>query len=186
MFRRRVPLLLLLCCCAARVAAAQELELGLDLSEPSTPEEFKPSLAVLGVSTPSEEPLARVRAEKIQAALLQAAADGDPFAKLLEPAEAQNALEPETDRFMNCNEAECLEQAAERLGVQRVAVGMLVFEGGESKLQLWGLDVGRGGLVTVETTSREQALKQRLDTARACLAGRTLKRGQCFACLVLE
>lgn len=162
MSRRRVPLLLLLCCCAARVAAAQELELGLDLSEPSTPVEFKPSLAVLGVSTPSEEPLARVRAEKIQAALLQAAADGEPFAKVLEPAEAQNALEPETDRFMNCTEAECLELAAERLGVHRVAVGRLVYEAGETKLQLWGLDVGRGGLVSVEATSREQALKQQM------------------------
>jgi hypothetical protein len=37
-----------------------------------------------------------------------------------------------------------------------------VVEGGESKLQLWGFDVGRGGFVTVEASSREQALKQQM------------------------
>lgn len=161
MFRRCARLPLLLCCLALPVLA-QELELGLDLSEPSTPAEFKPSLAVLGVSTPSAEPLAQVRAEKIQAALLQAALDGEPFSKVLEPAEAQNALEPDTERFLRCTEAACLEEAAERLGVHRVALGRLVFDGGETKVQVWGLDVGVGSLVTAEASSREGALKQQM------------------------
>ena len=38
----------------------------------------------------------------------------------------------------------------------------------------------------IDVEPGEQALKQRLDRARACVAGRTLKRGQRLACFVLE
>jgi hypothetical protein len=158
----RWRLLTVLALCAALPAAAQELDLGLDLSEPSTPPEFKPSLAVLGVSTPSPDELVRVRAEKVQATLVQAAQDGEPFSRLVEPPEAQNGLEPETDAVLQCEEADCLKAAAEKLGVQRVAMGRLLVEGGEARLQLWGYDVGTGAVHRAEATSQEQALKRQL------------------------
>ncbi|MBM4380182.1 MAG: hypothetical protein FJ086_12945 [Deltaproteobacteria bacterium] len=158
----RWRLFTVLALCAALPVTAQELDLGLDLSEPSTPPEFKPSLAVLGVTTPSQDELVRVRAEKVQATLLQAAQDGEPFSKLVDPAEAQNGLEPEADAMLRCEQADCLKAAAEKLGVQRVAVGRLLVDGGEARLQLWGYDVGTGAVHRAEATSQEQALKRQL------------------------
>jgi len=116
----------------------------------------------LGVTTPSEDELVRVRAEKVQATLVQAAQDGEPFSRLLEPAEAQNGLEPDTDALLRCEEAACLKDAAERLGVQRVVSGRLLVEGGEAKLQLWGYDVGTGAVHRAEASSQEQAIKRQL------------------------
>lgn len=159
--------LLLSLAVAPCVAFAQdEMGLGLDLTEPSVPPEFKPSLGIIGVTAvpamPEEEPVLKARADGVNVQLLPAAMQGEPFSKVMSPEETKTALAADYDAATKCAEAACMQQLAEKLDVDRVIVGQMVYAERETKMSLYGYDRGKRELFSQEAVSAEQAMERKL------------------------
>lgn len=166
MFWRALVAVSLVVCNTALAQEELELGLGLDLTEPSTPPEFKPSLAIIGVvpvpATPEEEPVLIARAEGVNIALLPAAMQGDAFSRVMSAEESKEALGAELEGAAKCAEQACLEKLAQQLDVDRVITGQLVQSGGETKLSLTGYDRGARKVFTAQAESAEKAMRRQL------------------------
>lgn len=151
---------------AAAFAQDEELGLGLDLTEPSTPAEFKPSLAILGVVPAASEggdaAVLTARAEAVNFALLPAAMANEPFSRVLSEEDAKTALGEGYAAAQTCVAVECLAQLADKLEVDRVITGQLSYSNGETKLSLTGYDRGTNKIFTAEAESAEKAMRKQL------------------------
>lgn len=162
----RALLLVFFAASSTTALAQDELGLGLDLTEPSTPAEFKPALAILGVvpvpASPEEAALLNSRAGSVNIALLPAAMQDEPFSRVMSEEDAKAALGADFEKLQKCVAVECLEEIAQKLDVDRVITGQLTQSGGETKLSLIGYDRGLKQLFNAEAESAEKAMKKQL------------------------
>lgn len=100
---------------AAAVAGAQGLE--LDLSEPSTPKEFRPGLVLLGVR--ANDDASQARSGLLEAELVRMLPAGDQFDPLVLPAQAKEKLGDEVSAATACSASDCFSRYAAQIGAER-------------------------------------------------------------------
>ncbi len=120
------------------VALAQGLE--LDLSEPSTPKEFRPSLSFLGVRGTDEG--SQARASLLEAELVRMLPGGDQFDPLLLPAQAKEKLGDELTAAAACSAADCFSRTSAQLGTERALVVWVSKVPGGSAVEVRAWDPG--------------------------------------------
>jgi hypothetical protein len=145
----------------AALPCLAEEELGLDLSEAEVPEEFRPALAVIGVSpVEGSEPREVARAKLLEAELMRQVTDNAKFGRVLLPAEVADALGPDAAAARACAEVNCLKALAEKLAVQRVISATVAKGGSTSLLTVLGADTTLTAAITATAESGEKAEKQ--------------------------
>ena len=181
-----VPSLLLAFALLAPAPATAQ-GLGLDLSEenptlvadPSAGSpELRPSLALLAVSALAEggEPRKAevARAARLGGALLAAAQLTGWFSTVLTPDEARTALAERAGEVAACESAECLQELAAALGVERVVNIRLEFGAAGPGLRAWSL--ARGDSEARETVVEPSAAGRGFER-RVALAWKPLLEG---------
>lgn len=145
----------------AALPCLAEEELGLDLSEAEVPDEFRPALAVVGVTAVAGSEDREVnRAKLMEAELLRQVTDNKKFGRVMLPAEVADALGPDAAAGRACAEVNCLKALADKLAVQRVIVGNVAKGAGTSLLTVLGADTTLTAAITATAESGEKAEKQ--------------------------
>jgi len=168
----------------AQDAQPEEGGLGLDLSSPPPPagEDFRPSLAVVGI-LPETEDEADV-ASAVASALAQATRKRNTFNPVVAPDQARSSLGDGYADAIKCAEASCLETLGNNLDVERLLLGRLGREGKRFKLELL---VYARGLGTLERASVEGRTKNEVNRrARSALAPLLEKVADSLALLKLK
>jgi hypothetical protein len=148
---------------AVSFPAWAEEELGLDLSEAEVPEEFRPAIAVIGVTavTGSEDREVN-RAKLMEAELSRQITGNNKYGRVMRPNEVADALGPEAAAARACAEVNCLKALAEKLSVQRVITGNVARGAGTSLLTVLGADTTLTAALTSTVESGEKAEKQQI------------------------
>jgi hypothetical protein len=145
----------------AALPALAEDELGLDLSEAEVPEEFRPALAVVGISPVAGSEEREInRAKLLEAELMRQTTANTKFGRAMTPAEVIDALGPDAAAARTCAEFACLKALAEKLGVQRVITGNVSKGGATSLLTVIGADTTMTAVISGTAESGEKAEKQ--------------------------
>jgi hypothetical protein len=143
----------------AAPAFAQGFELDLT-DKPQVPEEFRPSIAVIGVTALEEEKdLVTVgRAKLLESELdrVVAAMSGD-FIKIVSPGDAAKALEGGADAARKCIDFSCLDTNAKKIKVDRLILATIAKSGPGHVIKIYGFD---GALAEVVQAEFESAEKQ--------------------------
>ena len=141
--------------------ALAEEELGLDLTEAEVPEEFRPALAVIGVSAVAGSEEKEVnRAKLLEAELTRQTTGNTKFGRVMMPAEVADALGPDAAAARSCVEVVCLKALAEKLAVQRVITASVAKAGATSLLTVLGADTTLATVLSATAESGEKAEKQ--------------------------
>lgn len=143
-------------------AFAQGFE--LDLSEPEVPPEFRPTIAVIGVTSGEgpEDTVNGVRAQLMEAELIKAVSSNANFGQVMNPTEAASELGAGAAAARKCVDFACLEAIAKKLKVDRLVKGTVTRSGPASVLTLHAFDaalpeVVHGSLESSEKAERAQA-----------------------------
>ncbi len=144
---------------AASSALAQGFE--LDLSEPEVPAEFRPSIAVVCVSSgeATEDAIVTARARLLEAELLKSATGNANFGKVMFPAVVGTNLGAEAVAAAKCADYACLSELARKLKVDRLIKGIVTRSGPASLLTLYGFDGAMAEVVTATVESSERQEK---------------------------
>ncbi|MFT3835991.1 MAG: PEGA domain-containing protein [Myxococcaceae bacterium] len=141
-------------------AFAQGFELDLTEQKPQVPEEFRPTIAVIGVTAIDEtNDLATVgRAKLLESELdrVVAAMTGD-FTKIVSPSDAAKALEGGADAARKCIDFSCLDANAKKIKVDRLILATIAKSGPGHIIKVYGFD---GALSEVVQTEFESGEKQ--------------------------
>ena len=141
-------------------ALAQD-ELGLDLSDAEVAEEYRPALAVIGVSAvEGSEEREKGRAALLETELSRVASTSTKFGKVLQPQQVAEALGADAAKARTCTDFACLQALADKLGVHRVITGTVSKAGLSSLLTLSGFDPGQSSVVVSTVESGEKQEKQ--------------------------
>lgn len=141
--------------------ALAEEELGLDLTEEEVPEEFRPALAVVGVSAVAGAEDREVnRAKLLDAELIRQVQASSKYGRVLLPAQVAETLGADAAAAKGCAELACLKALAEKLGVQRVITGTVAKAASTSLLTVFGFDTTQPAVMTTSAESGEKAEKQ--------------------------
>jgi len=156
---RLVGLSLPLCC---SVAFAQGFE--LDLSEPEIPAEFRPSIAVIGITSgaPAEDPLLTSRARQLETELLKSATGNPAFGKVMNPTQVSEELGAGAAQARKCVDYACLDALAKKLKVDRLILGLVTSSGPASLLTLHGFDAVLPEVIEARVESAERAEKAKI------------------------
>ncbi len=114
----------------------------LDLSEPEIPAEFRPSIAVIGVSSgeATEDPLTTARARLLEAEMLKAASGSAAFGLVMNPTQVAAQLGAKAAEARKCVDYSCLDAVAKKLKVDRILMGLVTKSGPASLLTVHGFD----------------------------------------------
>ncbi len=140
------------------LALAQGYE--LDLTEkPQVPEEFRPSIAVLGVTAGDEtpDPLTVARAKLLESELDRVVASDTGFGRIVSPTDAAKALGGDADAARKCIDFACLDQYAKKIKVDRLILALITKSGPGHVVKVYGFD---GALAEVVQAEFESAEKQ--------------------------
>ncbi len=137
-------------------SAASSQGFELDLSEPEIPAEFRPSIAVIGVSSGEAAPdgVTDTRARIMEAELLKAVAGNAAFGRVMNPTEVARELGAGAAAARKCIDFACLDAIAKQLKVERLIKGTVSKSGPASLLTVHGFD---GVLPEVESAQTESA-----------------------------
>jgi hypothetical protein len=157
--RRLVGLSVALFC---SIGFAQGFE--LDLSEPEVPPEFRPTLAVIGISSgeAAEDPIVTSRAKMLEAELVRIAAANPAFGKVMDPGQAAQELGAKAAEARKCIDFACLDTLAKALKVDRLILGTVTKSGPASMLTLYGFDAVLPEVVQGTVESGEKAEKAKI------------------------
>jgi hypothetical protein len=140
------------------LAAQAQDEMGLDFSEAKTPPEFRPSVAFIGITPEqAEEPIA-VRAKLLEAELGKLIGDSERFSTVKMPVDVAGV----STTARKCFDFACLEELAEKVGVQRIIMGKLAKAGPGTVLTIYGFDPTLPAVLPATVESGEKAEKAQL------------------------
>lgn len=134
----------------------------LDLSEAEVPAEFKPSIAVLGVTQAEEDPILVSRAKMLEAELTKVVQGSGKFSKVLDPSQVAQALGDEAAAARKCGDYQCSLALTKKLGVDRLVSDSLNKSGPASLLTLIGFDPALNDLPGAQIESNEKQDKQQM------------------------
>ncbi len=154
-------------------------ELGLDLGASPPPRvDYRPPLAVLGVwSLPLPGAPGHVdggRAERLAEAFVKGAQAARSFKSVLDPSQVARKLAGHTAELSGCTAANCFEELAETLSVERVFSAQMLFGEREITARLLAYDRGTGEVKQVSLSEPGKALgleKQVWDAYQKLLKG---------------
>ena len=153
---KRIAVLTALACSA--IAGAQE-EMGLDLSEPEIPAEFRPTIGFIGITPAEQDEVLIARSRLLEAELLKILGGNQSFKSVKSPAEAGRAGgSPEAARA--CTDFQCLEGLAEKMEVHRLIGGKLSKSGPASLLTIYGFDGTLQAIIGQQIESSEKEEKK--------------------------
>ncbi len=143
-------------------ALAQGFE--LDLSEPEIPAEFRPSIAVIGVTSgeATEDPVVTARARQLEAELLKATTSNAAFGKVMNPTQVAQELGAGAAAARKCTDFACLDTLAKTLKVDRLISGLVTKSGPASLLTVHGFDHVLPEVIEGLVESAERAEKAKM------------------------
>ncbi len=114
----------------------------LDLSEPEVPAEFRPTIAVIGVTSgeTGADAVVDTRAKQLEAELLKSTTGNAAFGTVMNPAQVAAALGADAAAARKCTDFACLDTIAKKLKVDRLISGLVTRSGPASLLTLHGFD----------------------------------------------
>jgi hypothetical protein len=136
----------------------------LDLSEPEIPAEFRPSIAVVGVTSgeATEDAIVTARARLLEAELLKATTGNAAFGKVMTPQQVADELGPKAADARKCIDFACLDAFARRLKVDRLISGLVTKSGPASLLTVHGFDNVLPEVIEGLVESAERAEKAKI------------------------
>lgn len=147
---------------ASSAAFAQGFE--LDLSEPEIPAEFRPTIAVIGVSSgeATEDPVIVSRSKQLEAELVKSATANAAFGNVMNPGQVAEALGAGAADARKCTDYACLNEIAKKLKVDRLIRGSVTRSGPASLLTLQGFDPGLAEVIGATVESNERSEKAQI------------------------
>jgi hypothetical protein len=136
----------------------------LDLSEPEIPAEFRPSIAVIGVTSgeATEDAVITARAKMLEAELIKATTGNAAFGRVMTPTQAAEELGPTAAAARKCVDYACLDSVARKLKVDRLILGLVTKSGPASLLTVYGFDGVLPEVVDGLVESAERAEKAKI------------------------
>lgn len=150
---------LLVLCIPISVRAQGGFELDLTEEQPATqtPEEFRPTVAILAVTATDADAVSQGRAALLEAELVRQLAQEDLFGTVMEPAAAQQSLGNDAKTATACVEFSCLETVAKTLKVDRLIRIGIARQGVGSVVTFWGFDPAFSAVLKHHFESQEKA-----------------------------
>jgi len=136
----------------------------LDLSEPEIPPEFRPTIAVIGVSSGEtvDDAIVNSRAKQLEAELLKSTTGNAAFGTVMNPAQVASELGADAAAARKCTDFACLDAIAKKLKVDRLISGLVTKSGPASLLTLHGFDRVLPEVVEELIESNERAEKAKI------------------------
>ncbi len=134
----------------------------LDLSEkPNVPEEFRPTIAVLGVTSgeAAPDPVITARAKLLESELDRVVAAMTDFGRIVSPADAAKALGAEAEAARKCIDFSCLDTYAKKIKVDRLVLAIISKSGPGHVVKVYGFDGALNEVVQAEFESGEKQEK---------------------------
>ena len=143
----------------ASTARGQGFE--LDLSEPEVPAEFRPSIAVIAVSSgeATEDAVITGRARLLEAELLKTTTGSAGFGKVTNSSTVASTLGAANAAALKCVDYACLSELARSLKIDRLIKGVVTKSGPASLLTLYGFDAALPEVVITQVESSERQEK---------------------------
>lgn len=139
--------------------AAFSQELGLDLSEPEVPNEFRPAIGFLGVTPEENDEALSARAKLLEAELFKLLSSNSNYGGVKNQAQVAAAA-GSAEAMRACTDYACLEGLAHKLDVYRL-VGMRLSKSGPgSMLTIFGYDGALPSVIGSQVESGEKEEKK--------------------------
>ena len=134
-------------------------EMGLDLSEPETPPEFRPSIGFIGITASEADEALTARARILETELAKIFTGNTSFGTVKNQAAVGRAA-GSNEAARKCVDFQCLEGLSQKLEVDRLIGGTLAKSGPATLLTIYGFDGTLQAVVGAQVESGEKEEKK--------------------------